>query len=90
MDKAFDIPMSAIPLLRSKLDRFIELDKSIDKLMNREVNSSFDDLNLLYACIDLAVKQREKDLLIYKSLLDHDAEREAELENIIHELKEVG
>ena len=34
MGETFDIPSSAIPLLRGKLDRFIELDKSISKLMN--------------------------------------------------------
>lgn len=87
MDKAFDIPASAMPLLRSKLDRFVELGKAIDKLMNHESKSSFDDLDLLFACIDLAVKQKEKDLLIYKDLLDYDAKREAELEDIIVNLR---
>lgn len=84
MGETFDIPSSAIPLLRGKLDRFIELDKSISKLMNCSFVFPTDDLDLLCSCIDLAIKQKEKDLLICKDLIEDDKK----VANILAELRE--
>lgn len=87
MHEDFDIPVSVIPLLQNKIKRYLVLEESISKIMNWKKDSFVPESFLVVlSCLDIAIRQKEKELdECKKNIMDDER-----FEKLLGELKKEG
>lgn len=75
MDKAFDIPASAMPHIRKRLEELMRVENAIDKLMGVE-KDNYEWLDYLLYSLTFTISERKQNFLSYKNKLDREVEAE--------------
>lgn len=75
MDKAFDIPTSAMPHIRKRLEELMRVENAIDKIMGVE-KDNYEWLDYLLYSLSFTISERKQKFLSYKNKLDREVEAE--------------